>query len=46
MITGILSFIAGGLTVWAVYNFHLQPKLKAERDTLVAWAKAKGLPLP
>lgn len=29
------GFIAGGLTVWCVYHFNLQPKLKAERDALL-----------
>lgn len=37
----LVAFILGGLVVFVVYHFNLQPKLRAERDKAVAELKSK-----
>ena len=37
----IYGFIAGGVTVYAVYSLNLQPKLKAALAAALAWLKEK-----
>lgn len=36
-----ITYLAGAATVFIVYHFNLQPKLRAERDAAIAAAKAK-----
>ena len=46
----IFTFLGGGLLVFIVYHFNLQPKLRAERDALKQklddYFNGKGKPKP